>query len=349
MSADHASPDRPEHPAAANRPERTLPDFVEGIDAEALWFFLTLQQAGSLPRAAEQMGVSLSSANRMLAKLRTYWGTPLFERSGFTMRPTPDAKRKAVKVRTILRLLEELRHEGEVDPATLTRTLRIACYDNAFACALAANFAAFSKRLPNVTLQVTQADENLFENLVNDRLDAVFFARQSMETGIHSVPVLTTPYVCVVGRPDHPLAGLVAKRREKGQKPGLTKQDLAPYRQVLINAQPDRYRRPNSPAGGWFNPEDAHGVAIVTPFFLSIPLCLAGTDCYAVVPELTARIAFAGQPVTLLPVTDAAPKLTIRLGWHERTQNDVASQFIRAVLVDLIGKKTAEVLGVLRQ
>lgn len=55
-----------------------LPAFVRGVDAEALYFFLALFRTGTLPRAAEQLGISLSSANRMLAKLRTYWDDPLF-------------------------------------------------------------------------------------------------------------------------------------------------------------------------------------------------------------------------------------------------------------------------------
>ena len=50
-----------------------LPAFVRGVDTEALYFFLALFRTGTLPRAAEQLGISLSSANRMLAKLRTYW------------------------------------------------------------------------------------------------------------------------------------------------------------------------------------------------------------------------------------------------------------------------------------
>ena len=33
-----------------------LPAYVRGIDAESLYFFLTLYRAGSLPRAAEQKG-----------------------------------------------------------------------------------------------------------------------------------------------------------------------------------------------------------------------------------------------------------------------------------------------------
>ena len=62
-----------------------LPAFVRGVDAEALYFFLALFRTGTLPRAAEQLGISLSSANRMLAKFRTYWDDPLFVRSGFLM------------------------------------------------------------------------------------------------------------------------------------------------------------------------------------------------------------------------------------------------------------------------
>ena len=68
-----------------------LPAFVRGVDAEALYFFLALFRTGTLPRAAEQLGISLSSANRMLAKLRTYWDDPLFVRSGFQMQPTTAA------------------------------------------------------------------------------------------------------------------------------------------------------------------------------------------------------------------------------------------------------------------
>lgn len=36
-----------------------LPAFVRGVDAEALYFFLALFRTGTLPRAAEQLGISL--------------------------------------------------------------------------------------------------------------------------------------------------------------------------------------------------------------------------------------------------------------------------------------------------
>ena len=103
-----------------------LPAFVRGVDAEALYFFLALFRTGTLPRAAEQLGISLSSANRMLAKLRTYWDDPLFVISGFLMQPTTAAKRRYDKVLSFMHVLEDLRRDDELDPRTLSRTVRTA-------------------------------------------------------------------------------------------------------------------------------------------------------------------------------------------------------------------------------
>lgn len=169
-----------------------LPAFVRGVDAEALYFFLALFRTGTLPRAAEQLGISLSSANRMLAKLRTYWDDPLFVRSGFQMQPTTAAKRRYDKVLSLMHVLEDLRRDDELDPRTLSRTVRTACYDNAFALCITSVFAGFTARMPNVRLRAMQADEHLFDYLREDLLDLVFFARQGLHPDIHSAALLTT-------------------------------------------------------------------------------------------------------------------------------------------------------------
>lgn len=235
------------------------------------FFFLALFRTGTLPRAAEQLGISLSSANRMLAKLRTYWDDPLFVRSGFLMQPTTAAKRRYDKVLSLMHVLEDL-------------------------------------------------------------LDLVFFARQGLHPDIHSAALLTTPYVCLVRR-GHPLS-----ERAAALGP-LEREDLEAFPQVLINAQPDRYRAPNSPGNGWFNPKNPDRIALVTPFFLAASLCLEETDCYAIVPKATAELALDPRRTAMLALSDAAPKLTVRLGWHERTHADPGSQLIRAQLLALIQKR----------
>lgn len=293
-----------------------LPAFVRGVDAEALYFFLALFRTGTLPRAAEQLGISLSSANRMLAKLRTYWDDPLFVRSGFLMQPTTAAKRRYDKVLSLMHVLEDLRRDDELDPRTLSRTVR----------------------MPHVRLRATQADEHLFDYLREDLLDLVFFARQGLHPDIHSAALLTTPYVCLVRR-GHPLS-----ERAAAFGP-LEREDLEAFPQVLINAQPDRYRAPNSPGNGWFNPKNPDRIALVTPFFLAASLCLEETDCYAIVPKATAELALDPRRTAMLTLSDAAPKLTVRLGWHERTHADPGSQLIRAQLLALIQKRFGRPAG----
>ena len=296
-----------------------LPAFVRGVDAEAIYFFLALFRTGTLPRAAEQLGISLSSANRMLAKLRTYWDDPLFVRSGFQMQPTTAAKRRYDKVLSLMHVLEDLRRDDELDPRTLSRTVRTA-------------------RMPNVRLRAMQADEHLFDYLREDLLDLVFFARQGLHPDIHSAALLTTPYVCLVRR-GHPLS-----ERAAALGP-LEREDLEAFPQVLINAQPDRYRAPNSPGNGWFNPKNPDRIALVPPFFLAASLCLEETDCYAIVPKATAELALDPRRTAMLQLSDAAPKLTVRLGWHERTHADPGSQLIRAQLLALIQKRFGRPAG----
>jgi hypothetical protein len=47
----------------------------------------------------------------------------------------------------------------------------------------------------------------------------------------------------------------------------------------------------------------------------------------------------------MLQLSDAAPKLTVRLGWHERTHADPGSQLIRAQLLALIQKRFGRPVG----
>ena len=237
-----------------------LPAFVRGVDADALYFFLALFRTGTLARAAEQLGISLSSANRMLAKLRTYWDDPRFVRSGFLMQPTTAAKRRYDKVLSLMHVLEDLRR--------------------------------FSPR------------------------------RTSVWCG---ADILSLNVLRLWGP--------------------LEREDLEAFPQVLINAQPDRYRAPNSPGNGWFNPKNPDRIALVTPFFLAASLCLEETDCYAIVPKATAELALDPRRTAMLELSDAAPKLTVRLGWHERTHADPGSQLIRAQLLALIQKRFGRPAG----
>lgn len=124
----------------------------------------------------------------------------------------------------------------------------------------------------------------------------------------------------------------------------LEREDLEAFPQVLINparplpcSQQSRQRL--------FNPKNPDRIALVTPFFLAASLCLEETDCYAIVPKATAELALDPRRTAILELSDAAPKLTVRLGWHERTHADPGSQLIRAQLLALIQKRFGRPAG----
>ena len=75
-------------------------------------------------------------------------------------------------------------------------------------------FPAFPVRFPHVTFQVLQADEHLFDDLTEYRLDMAFFTRQGLPPGLHSMSVFTTPRA-VVTEKGHPL-----------EKPGLDSHEV---------------------------------------------------------------------------------------------------------------------------
>lgn len=277
-----------------------LPAFVRGVDAEALYFFLALFRTGTLPRAAEQLGISLSSANRMLAKLRTYWDDPLFVRSGFLMQPTTAAKRRYDKVLSLMHVLEDLRRDDELDPRTLSRTVRTACYDNAFALCIASIFADFTARMPHVRLRAMQADEHSL--IICVKICSIWCSlpgRDSIQMFIlwRFLPRRTSVWcgADILSLNVLRLWGL------------LNAKILKPSRRCSSMPSPTATVLPTVPA--------------------------------------TAELALDPRRTAMLQLSDAAPKLTVRLGWHERTHADPGSQLIRAQLLALIQKRFGRPVG----
>ncbi len=306
-----------------------LPRHIRDIDGEALFFFVCLFHTATIQEAADKCGVSLSSANRLLAKLRTYFNDPLFQRSGSKMKPTSFAQNRLGEIEKILKSLKTIQEPEDIEPSHLQRTVRIATYDNALAILICGILNPLRKRLPLVLFKAEQASEAMFGDLEENRLDLIFYARQGVFPNIHSAPMLTTPYVCVV-RKGHRLEKIV---KEQGY---VEKEDLWNWQQVLVNSQPDRNRSPNSPANGYFNPPSAQQIALILPFFLAVPLAVQNTDYYSIVPKVTAEMAFSQDKLSLLPLAPSSPTLTTRMAWHERLHTDPGSQMIRSVLKEII-------------
>ena len=287
-----------------------LPAFVRGVDAEALYFFLALFRTGTLPRAAEQLGISLSSANRRYDKVlslmhvlericgaTTNWIQELF-RAPFA-RPATTMHLRSALPRFLLTSRPACRMCGCAPCRPMNISLIICVKICSIWCSLpgrdSIQMFILWRFLPRRTSVWCGAD-------------------------ILSLNVLR-------------LWGL------------LNAKILKPSRRCSSMPSPTATVLPTVPATAGLIPKNPDRIALVTPFFLAASLCLEETDCYAIVPKATAELALDPRRTAMLQLSDAAPKLTVRLGWHERTHADPGSQLIRAQLLALIQKRFGRPVG----
>lgn len=99
---------------------------IYGLDGRQLKLFLSVFDTVSVSRAADQLGITQSTASHGLERLRKALGDPLFVKSGRGIAPTDTAKDLAPRVRAVLIGLEGLRTSAQYDPAQDTGAFRLA-------------------------------------------------------------------------------------------------------------------------------------------------------------------------------------------------------------------------------
>lgn len=100
-----------------------------GIDWQTLNTFLAVLEASSASRAAERLGVTQSTVSHTLAKLRTFFGDPLFVRSGQSLMPTERAIALKDPVQHAIDALQALTHHRAFDPRAEDRFFIVAAND----------------------------------------------------------------------------------------------------------------------------------------------------------------------------------------------------------------------------
>ena len=298
-----------------------MPDLrtLASVDLNHLVAFLALHEARSVTRAGHRLGLSQSAVSHVLRHLRSRFNDPLFVRVGREMVPTPRADALAAQVgRGLGTLGRALAEPDGFDPATSTRTFRLASLD-LFDCLVLPTLAALlAERAPGCRLSVRGPA-----------------ARAALEIGEIDAQVL--PVVPGVGdapstgplrrahllrdgwriflRAGHSLhdkldlAGWCAARHllvsPRGEGPGLV--DL-----VLAERGVDR------------------DVYVRIPAFAAALGIVASSDLALTAPASLARLA--GPEVAVLPVPLALPEHAVVLVWSERVDADPGGRWFRALV-----------------
>src|SRR3954468_16567790 len=103
---------------------------LSSIDLNLMIILDALVSEESVGKAARKVGLSPSAVSHALGRLRDVVGDPLLVRTGARMTATPRARRIAQHVEAGLAEIGRALDLGdELDPATETRTLRLAAVD----------------------------------------------------------------------------------------------------------------------------------------------------------------------------------------------------------------------------
>ncbi|WP_319242676.1 LysR family transcriptional regulator [uncultured Propionivibrio sp.] len=177
---------------------------------EAMRVFCAVIEAGSFAAAANQLGLSTTAVSRHVAQLETLLGVRLLNRTTRRMRPTDEGYAYFERSTQLLADLEETEASVSGQAQRPRGRLRLTAPIALATLRLAPAFVAFSRRFPEVTLDLVLSDN--VADFAEEGLDMAIrvgrvgsdnlVARRVAETVV--LAAASPAYLARVGLPQHP-------------------------------------------------------------------------------------------------------------------------------------------------
>jgi len=296
------------------------------IDLRQLRAFEMLLRERNLTRAAAVLGVAQPALSKTLAKLRRYFGDPLFVRAGHRMEPTAKALELKLAVHSLLDDATMLRaRHSPFDPSTSTRTFTFSVVDSGLVRLLPPLLAYFEEHAPGVRLRIVPIDlEDLEAALETGQLDFAMGSFPSKSKRIRRQTLWSVGYVSVARR-GHP---------RLGAKPSLAA--FAAERHVFVSTAGtshahqlvDRALERVIPA---------ERIVCRVPTFMAGAFVAARTNAIATLPSGIAAELAEALHLTVFNTPTRLPRIDVSQHWHERFHREPGSQWIRGVFAELFG------------
>lgn len=291
---------------------------LAGIDLNLLTSLDVLLDEANVTRAAKRLGVSQPAVSHNLRRLRELLGDPLLVRTAHGMQATPRAAELRPAVRAALEAAEAvLQAAPSFDPERAERSFVLAMADQASFQLLPPLVERIARVAPGITLQLRPPPIDLAAALSEGEIELAIGVFGDAPAGIHTEPLWTETFSCVVRRRGPGTRGpfdlarylarphlLVAPRG----RPGSVVDDLL--------AQRDQRRR----------------IAVVVPHFLVAPAIVATSDLVWTAPSGLAHAFAESYALAVRPPPLAIPSFTIAMRWHLRLDRDPGLAWLRAML-----------------
>jgi len=291
------------------------------MDMKLLAVFDEIYKTRSVSRAGENLGLPQTSVSLALGRLRRRFNDQLFVRTGDGMLPTPRAAMLVPQLRQAFELLlSATEQQAEFDPASSSRTFRIAMTDISNLEFLPAMMNKVAKAAPDVRIEVLRITAETARLLESGDADLAIGYMPELEAGFFQQKLFEDEFACVMRR-QHPRVG-----------ESLTEGAFKKERHAVITA----------PGTGNEIVEQAlkrrgvqRKVALSLPTLPGLGNLLANTELIATVPKRVAQTLVRIARVKAVAPPYRFADFSIKQHWHERFHHDPANRWLRSMVAEL--------------
>jgi DNA-binding transcriptional LysR family regulator len=175
------------------------------LDLNLLVSLQALLEEKSVTKAAQRLFITQPAMSRVLQRLRTQLGDPLFTRAGNELVPTPKAKEIQLHLPGLLESILDIVSEGEFDPATYSGEISIAVPEFVAISLISELTRVVTEQAPGLILSISSETESVEGELADGLLDFAIDIDKGVTEDINSKSLaIFTPSIWM--REGHPLA-----------------------------------------------------------------------------------------------------------------------------------------------
>lgn len=291
------------------------------LDLNLLRLLVTLLDTGSVSQTAVKLHVSQPTVSSALAKLRAYFGDPLFVRATGGMAPTPRGAEVGNAARDILAQIDDkLRPESVFEPGRRHRPFTLALSDVGEMVFLPRLIKVLSAASPDTLIRsVSLRPNELAQGMDSGEIDLAIGHFPDLKASHYfQQRLFTHHFVCLV-RAGHAVQGH-----------RLTIGEFLALQHVVVHSEGRSQEILEAHL-------EAHGltrrIAVVTPHFLSLPRLIAKSDLIVTVPHAVG-IAY-GRPefgLKAMQLPFSSPRIELRQHWHRKVHKDSRNMWLRKLV-----------------
>lgn len=295
---------------------------MASLDLAWLAVFEEVYKSLNVSQAAERLGTTQGAASTALARLRQYFGDPLFIRGPRGVLPTPRADALYPVLREVRAQVESSRASAATfDAASAHRRFTLCMTDISEVVLLPTLMRHLQQTAPGCEIEAERISPESARRLAEGEIDLAVGFMPQLESGFYQRALFSQEFVCIAAR-DHPrIRGRISKAQYLGEQ-HLTVQASGTGHHIVDKTLARQKLKRN--------------VKLQVPTFLGVAQIVAETEMIATVPSHFARVMQAREAIQTLALPVPISGYEVKLHWHERYHSDLANTWLRQRVAELM-------------